>query len=345
MKDHKKRKVLILNTGGTIGMRATDKGFQVESGFFEQQFNKLPEIDAPEMPEIEIGSFNPLVDSAQMTPEHWQKIADQITQRYDEFDSFVILHGTDTMAYTASALAFMLEGLSKTVILTGSQIPLCKTRNDARDNLITSLLIAGNHDIPEVCIFFGDSLFRGCRATKASVYDFDAFKSPNYFPLGEAGTQIRIFEDYILKREKTTLQTMNLKPQNLGTFRLFPGVNAKVLENLLKTPLKGLVLETYGVGTGPTDNRELLKVLSDACKEREIVIVSCSQCEHGTVSPRNYAAGTALEETGVVSGVDMTIEAATAKLHYLFNLNLTTEEVRAKMGEPIVGELTPTSVQ
>ncbi len=335
-----KRKVLMINTGGTIGMRASDQGYRVEPGFLEQQMRSMPEIRTPEMPEFEIQDFVPVIDSAQMTPAHWQKIANRISEHYDAFDSFVVLHGTDSMAYTASALAFMLEGLTKTVILTGSQIPLCQTRNDARDNLITSLLLAGSYDIPEVCIFFGAHLFRGCRATKASVYDFDAFQSPNYLPLGEVGTQIRIFEHRMLQRGDAKFNAASLSPARLGTFRLFPGVSAEVLENLLSQPLEGLVLETYGVGTGPTDNKEFLDVLHRACS-RGVVIVSCSQCEHGTVSPRDYAAGTALADAGVVSGVDMTIEAAIAKLHYLFNQNLTSEAIRARIGKSLVGELTP----
>ncbi len=336
----KRRKVLIINTGGTIGMKSTEQGYEVAAGFLQEQLSKTPEIGESKMPDYEIFEFEPVMDSAQMTPRDWGKIAEAIVSRHDDFDCFLVLHGTDTMAYTASALAFLLQGLQKTVILTGSQIPLCETRNDARDNLVTALLIAAEHDIPEVCILFGEYLLRGCRATKASVYDFDAFRSPNYLPLGEIGTTIRIFERRFLQREPQPLQLANFRSTRLGTFRLFPGLSADVVENLLAQPLEALILETYGVGTGPANNRDFLNVLEKA-SNRGVVIVSCSQCEHGTVSPRDYAAGTALANAGVVSGEDMTIESAIAKLHFLLGQNLTIDEVRSRIGLNIVGELTP----
>lgn len=335
-----KQNLLIINTGGTIGMQRTDRGYQVAPGFLKAQLDAIPEIRDANMPQFEVIEFDPVIDSAQMTPGHWDQIASVIESRYDTFDSFVVLHGTDTMAYTASALAFLLNGLAKSVILTGSQIPLCETRNDARHNLVTAMLIAGRHAIPEVCILFGEHLLRGCRTIKSSVYDFDAFRSPNYLPLGEVGTTIRVFDRRVLPNTQQSFHVARFRPIRLGTFRLFPGVSADVLENLLAQPLEALVLETYGVGTGPANDTNFLNVLRRAT-DRGVVIVSCSQCEHGTISHRDYAAGTALAEAGVVSGVDMTIEAAIAKLHFLLSQNLTVEEVRSRIGISHVGELTP----
>ena len=334
------QQVLIINTGGTIGMRHTPQGYRVAHGFLQKQLERMPEIASDGMPEIETYEFDPVIDSAQMTPEHWVKLARVIETNYEKYDSFVVAHGTDTMAYTASALAFMLQGLDKSVILTGSQIPLCEVRSDARDNLITALLIAANYSIPEVCILFGENLFRGCRARKESVYDFDAYGSPNDLPIGEIGTRIRIFENRVLHRKPEPFHVVPFQKTRLGTFRLFPGISADVLENLLLQPLQALILQTYGVGTGPTHDKDFLRVLTEAT-ERDVVIVSCSQCRHGTVSPRDYAAGSALADSGVVSGGDMTIEATIAKLHFLFSQNLSIPEIRSKIELNLVGELTP----
>jgi L-asparaginase len=332
------RQVLIINTGGTIGMRNSAAGYQVDHGFLARQLAEMPEMKHAEMPGFEVDEFDPVIDSAYMTPVHWALIAEKIHSAYEDFDAFLVLHGTDTMAYTASSLAFMLGGLSKTVIITGSQIPLCETRNDARDNLVTTLMIAGNYVIPEVCIYFGNKLLRGCRTTKVSVDVFDAFDSPNYLPLGEAGTSIQIFRDRIRQQTGEPFGVHYFNEVRLGTFRLFPGMSAEVLENLLAHPLQGLILETYGVGTGPSHDQAFLDVITQAT-DRGVIIVSCSQCDHGKVSQRDYAAGTAMADAGVVSGSDMTVEAALAKLHFLLSQKLTLDERRDKITTDLVGEL------
>ncbi len=195
--NHSMKKVCIINTGGTIGMKRSVTGFQPEKGFLAQQLRLIPQLIHEGMPAYELIEFDPVIDSSNMRPSDWQKIANDIYDHYLEFDGFVVLHGTDTMAYTASALPLMLRGLNKSVIITGSQIPLAEVRNDARENLITALMLAADYQIPEVCILFGDQLLRGCRTTKISASSFDAFDSPNYPPLGTVGSRIHVFADRI----------------------------------------------------------------------------------------------------------------------------------------------------
>ena len=231
------------------------KGYQPEKGFLAQQLAALPELSRPEMPNYELVEFDPVLDSSDMMPQDWQAIAEIIYARYEEFDGFVVLHGSDTMAYTASALPFMLSGLNKTVVITGSQIPLSEVRNDARENLITALMVAADFDVPEICVLFGKHLLRGCRTTKFSASSFDAFDSPNYPPLATVGTRIDLNESAIRRPDKPTeLSLKKIEAQEVATFRLFPGVSAAVLRNVLQQPLKALVLESFGVGNGPTTN-------------------------------------------------------------------------------------------
>src|SRR5436190_1176609 len=194
-----KKRVYIAYTGGTIGMRRTRAGYRPQPGYLQRQLGSMAELRNPSMPAFTVHEYEPLLDSSNMTPREWVKIARDIARNYRRFDGFVVLHGTDTMAYTASALPFMLHGLGKPVLITGSQIPLCEVRNDARENLITSLLIAANYDIPEVCLYFGGKLLRGCRAVKVSASGFAAFDSPNVPPLGTVGVEIEINRDLVRK--------------------------------------------------------------------------------------------------------------------------------------------------
>lgn len=336
-----KRRLLLLHVGGTIGMGPTDRGFSPRPGFLEQQLRSMPEIHHPSMPDFELLESDPLLDSSNMNPADWLPIAETIRDRYAEFSGFVVLHGTDTMAYTASALPLMLSGLDKPVILTGSQIPLCQIRNDARENLITAMLIAGNFEIPEVGVYFSGKLFRGCRTTKVSAHRFDAFDSPNYPVLGVAGTSIEINHEALLPREKTPrrVKVQRLDPPNVVTLRLFPGMTASVIEHFLDQPLEGLVLEAFGSGNLPSNNRPLWELLSKATG-RGVVIVAVTQCRHGRVSFGGYETGRAMVDAGVISGHDMTVEAALAKLFFLHSLGLEKDEIRRQMEVSLVGELT-----
>jgi len=335
-----KKKVCILYTGGTIGMKPTPQGYAPEAGYLGRVMASMPDFSSPEMPDYVICEYAPLLDSSNMGPRHWLAIARDIADKYHEFDGFIVIHGTDTMAYTASALPFMLEGLAKPVVLTGSQIPLCRVRSDGRDNLVTALMVIALTPAPEVCLCFGNRLLRGCRTTKVDAAGFQAFDSPNYPDLGHIGVTIRPHPELLLpKRPVNGLTVHPLSNAKVGALRLFPGISAELVANVLRSPLQGLVLETYGLGNGPSNDAELMDVLAEACA-RGVVIVNCTQCLRGTVDQSGYQAGSALARAGVVSGADMTAEAALTKMIYLFSLGLTPEEIRERIPRNLRGELT-----
>lgn len=335
------KRIYIAYTGGTIGMLKTAKGYSPAPGYLEAQVRAMPEMLDETMPEFVIQEYDPLLDSANMRPADWLKIARDIYDRYAAFDGFVVLHGTDTMAYTASALPFLLGGLDKSVILTGSQISLCEVRSDARKNLITAMLVAANFSIPEVCLLFSDQLLRGCRSVKVDAEGFDAFASPNYPPLGEIGTDIEVNWDLVLSPPEsgTYLELREIQEQTVATLRLHPGIPAQVIHNVLQPPIRGLVLEAYGVGNGPHRDREFIAEIREAT-ERGVIVVACSQCLKGRVDLSDYATGVALAEAGVVSGFDMTTEAALAKMIYLFSYFNQDEAIRKSVQIDMVGELT-----
>jgi L-asparaginase len=337
-----KKHLLIINTGGTIGMRPTDAGLAPDVTSLDRELAEITRQWSDEVPDYEIRNYDPLLDSANFCPADWLRIARDIVTYYDDFDAFLVLHGTDTMAYTASALAFMLRGLDKNIILTGSQLPLGRRRNDARENLITAMIIATEYRVPEVCVLFGSVLLRGCRATKISVSSFDAFDSPNTPPLATIGTHIRVYENraHIAAAREEPVSVLPIRNAAVATLRLFPGIDAKVLENVLRTPLQGLILESYGAGNGPSSNRDFLDTLKRAT-DRGVVIVNLSQCRQGSVTQEAYATGRALSAAGLVPGHDMTIEAALTKLMFLFSRDLAVEEVRQRVSQNLVGELTP----
>ena len=241
------------------------------------------------------------------------------------------------MAYTTSALSYMLRGLDKAIIFTGSQIPLGLRRNDARENLITSLILASEHHVPEVSLFFGHQLFRGNRVTKVSTDVFNAFQSPNFPSLGQAGTNIEINQASLWTHNNHQLQHYSIEPQRVATFRLFPGVPHDVLDNLLKHPIQALVLESFGVGNGPTSPK-FTEVIRKAV-DRGVIVVNCSQCIDGCVDMTDYATGKSLADAGVVSGHDMTIEAAVTKLIFLLSHESDPAEVRERFGKSLAGEV------
>ncbi len=338
------KSVYVAYTGGTIGMARTPDGYRPEEGQLEALMRDLRQLSSPEVPTFEIHEYEPLLDSSNMTPADWDTIAKDIAANFSKHDGFMVLHGTDTMGYTAAALSFMLEGLTKPVIVTGSQIPLCEARNDARENLITSLIIAGTQDIPEVCLYFNGRLLRGNRATKVNAAGFDAFDSPNCPPLGTVGISIDIDRDLLLKPIRIPLRVQTCSKASVAALRLFPGIPATVVDNILQPPLQGLVLECYGAGNAPDRDQGLLDTLSRAT-DRGVVIVDITQCLRGTVNLGAYAAGSALAKCGVIGGFDMTVEAALTKLLYLFSLNISSEDVKREMQRDLRGEFTPPQIR
>lgn len=321
-------------------MRRGPRGYVPSQGHLEQLLARMPELADPVMPKIELVEFEPLLDSADNRPSDWLRMAQNIAAHYDQVDGVVLLHGTDTMAYTSSALAFMLEGLGKPVILTGSQVPLAEVRSDARENLIASLQLAARPDLHEVCVYFSGLLLRGCRATKVSASGFDAFDSPNEAPLGQIGVDISLRPGGARAPQPGPLQVAQLQDATVASLRLFPGIDATFVRNVLQDPLQGLVLETFGAGNAPSRDAELLKALAEA-SARGVVIVNTTQCLRGRVDMGGYATGSALSEAGVVGGADMTPEAALTKLIYLLGMKYTADTVRHLIQQDLRGELTP----
>ncbi|EEY98519.1 asparaginase [Vibrio mimicus] len=334
-----RKHIYIAYTGGTIGMKKSDHGYVPVAGFMEKQLASMPEFHRPEMPLFTIHEYDPLMDSSDMTPADWQIIADDIAANYDNYDGFVILHGTDTMAYTASALSFMFENLGKPVIVTGSQIPLADLRSDGQANLLNALHIAANYPINEVTLFFNNRLMRGNRSRKSHADGFSAFSSPNLPPLLEAGINIELSTNVKVDEKPNGEFKVNpITPQPIGVITMYPGISHEVIRNTLLQPVNAMILLTFGVGNAP-QNPELLAQLK-AASERGVIVVNLTQCLAGKVNMGGYATGCALADSGVISGYDMTPEAALAKLHYLLSQDLSYEEVKAKMQQVLRGEMT-----
>lgn len=333
-----RKRIYVAYTGGTIGMQQSTRGFIPVPGFLTDTVKSMPEFYRPEMPLFDIHEYHPVIDSSDMTPAHWLSIAKDIQANYQQYDGFVVLHGTDTMAFTASALSFMLENLAKPVIVTGSQIPLAQLRSDGQVNLLNALYLAANYPIAEVSLFFNNQLFRGNRATKADADGFNAFASPNLPPLLEAGIHIKLNTGKLSHNtQPLPLQVAEITPQPISVVTLYPGITTDVISNMLAAPVRALIIKSFGVGNAP-QRAELLAVLK-AATERGQILVNCTQCFKGKVNMDGYATGNALRASGVISGFDMTLEATLTKLHYLLSKPLDAEQIRQQMQQNLRGEL------
>lgn len=331
--------ILIIYTGGTIGMIKTDNGYSPAKGVFKGYLDKMPELFNENMPRWDFVEFPKLLDSSNMTVDEWNQIGQVISNNYDKYDGFVVLHGTDTMAYTASVLSFMLRNLGKPVVITGSQIPLMELRSDGRDNLINSVYIAADGVANEVSLFFGGKLLRGNRAMKYSADGLIAFQSPNYPPLAEAGIEIKYNESALLPQSEKPLDFTPMDNIPIGVLKVFPGIQFHLFESIMIEKVKGIVIETFGAGNIPSYSGELLPIIEKAFAGGTIVTV-CSQCPQGSVILGAYETSNKLKKSGAVSAFDMTTEASVAKLYYLFSKNYSKEKIIQLMERNICGELT-----
>ncbi len=338
-------KVLLIYTGGTIGMGCNRETGALEPLNFDHLLSNFPEF-ALLQTDVDTYQFTPPIDSSDMSLRRWAQLVRIIADNYDKYDGFVVLHGTDTMSYTASALSFMLENLTKPVILTGSQLPIGQLRTDGKENLLTSIELAsafgedGRPMVPEVCIYFSGRLLRGNRSTKESADGFNAFNSFNYPHLCEAGVEFHFKPHYILKPDytKPMIPHTAMDP-NVVVFSLFPGIQENVVRHMFDAPeLRGIVMRSFGSGNAP-QKPWLMRLLKDAT-QRGVTIVNISQCVAGFVKMGRYDTGFQLQDAGVVSGGDSTVESAITKLMFLQAHYKDPRVIRNLMGRSICGEIT-----
>jgi len=353
-------KVLVLYTGGTIGMIRNQDGVLVTApNALEQNLRRLPSLhDAvyaketlksekvlvlPDIPgekriAYTIHEYEPLLDSSNMSMEDWSRIATDIGSAYSWYDGIVVLHGTDTLSYTASALSFMLENLGKTVIVTGSQIPCFETRNDGLDNIIGALILAGNYTIPEVCVYFDHKLLRGNRTVKVSAGDLHAFDSLNLSPLAKVAIEISVDHQTVLK--PSALLKMKVHPnlcQNVAMLRIFPSITTSTIKHFLGPPIEGVVLQCYGAGNIPSNRQDVIDIIAEATA-RGVIILCVTQCSHGGVAAF-YETGKVLMNAGAIPGLDITPEAALAKLAHVLSLPISREQQKELMVKNMRGEM------
>lgn len=335
----------MIYTGGTIGMKQDPVDMTLKPFDFSQILDEVPELKKFAF-RVDAFTFNPLIDSSDVEPSMWQKLADLIKERYDDYDGFVILHGTDTMAYSASALSFMLENLSKPVVFTGSQLPIGVPRTDGKENLVSAVEIASARDsighsiVPEVSIYFNSKLLRGNRSTKTSSEAFSAFSSPNFPSLAEAGISIKYDLGAIRRLDfwEEPLKISTELDTRVSILKIHPGITPQVMRYFLCGPeTRAVILETYGSGNAPSKQwfTDIIREASEMGK----IIMNVTQCLSGTVDMSIYATGKALKELGVISGQDITTEGALGKLFYLMGKSKDNECVKKRLGENLQGEI------
>ena len=343
MANNEKSAILIIYTGGTIGMREDPITKTLAPMKFGMLLDEIPELNKLGY-SISSITFSPPIDSSNMTPAIWAQLARTIQKNYTKYDGFVILHGTDTMSYTASALSYMFENLDKAVVMTGSQLPIGVLRTDGKENIITAVQIAaarkdGNSIVPEVCIYFDSQLFRGNRTTKKDSAQFSAFASHNYPSLAKAGVDIVYNYDKInYPKNKGVLKINTAIDDRVMILKIFPGLSRRYLESVLQLPdLKGIVLESYGSGNMPTSTW-MINAIKRAAKNG-IILMNVSQCPGGKVVMGHYQTSLELQKAGVISGRDSTVEAAITKLMFLLGQNLTPEETKYYLSNNLKGEI------
>ena len=338
------RTILLIYTGGTIGMIKDPKSGELRSFNFEYVYEQIPELTRLNV-NLKSISFPTPIDSSEVTLEHWKILAELLAENYDQYDGFVVLHGSDTMAFTASALSFMLQGLTKPIILTGSQLPIGTIRTDGKENLITAIEIAAALDektgeaiVQEVAVYFEYSLYRGNRCSKVSANQFEAFQSPNYPNLALAGVAIEYSNNYLFRTKKKELILHSSFSNQITLIKLFPGIQFKSYERLFDIAIsKAVVIETYGTGNAPSD-----PIFQAAVSEYIAsggLVLNVTQCSSGSVRHGAYQTSAFFQKIGVLSAHDLTTEAAITKLQYLFSLDIQLEDIKLQLCNSLVGEM------
>lgn len=338
-----KPSVLLIYTGGTIGMMQDHRTGELKPFNFKALSKQIPELEKFDIQLSSISFKNP-IDSSNMNPQVWIELVTIIKDHYHQYDGFVILHGSDTMSYTASALSFMLENLSKPVILTGSQLPIGIIRTDGKENLITAIEIAsaqknGKPLVTEVCVYFEYKLYRGNRTYKYNSAHFDAFKSPNYPALAEAGVKIQYNVNALFKPSKKALTVHTTLENDIAVLKLFPGISKKITLSILNSlDVKAVIMETFGAGNACTDEWFLTALKQTI--DRGVIIYNVTQCAEGKVIQGMYETSSALKKIGVVSGFDITFESAVTKLMYVLGKKQTLEKRKQLLETNLRGEIT-----
>lgn len=341
----KNRSILLIYTGGTIGMKQDPETLALVPFNFNQIQEEVPELKKFGCT-IDSYSFSPLIDSSDVVPQFWVELVELISANYNKYDGFVVLHGTDTMSYSASAVSFMLEDLEKPVVFTGSQLPIGMLRTDGKENLISSIEIAAAQDeeghaiVPEVCIYFDSYLYRGNRTTKYNAENFRAFRSANYPELAKVGIHIKYNTSFIRYPDRwgKELKTNTSLDTNIAVLKMFPGITPAVMDSIIDTPgVRAIIIETFGSGNAPT--REWFIKGVKRAVNKGLVMLNVTQCQAGSVDMDAYATGVALKKEGVVSGYDSTFEAALVKLFFLMGQNVDILSVKEGLGKNLRGEI------